>query len=341
MQSQSLKTLSIFACLLGTTTLANAESVTVYGKAHISTDYIMFTDSNDIAVGSNSSRIGFKGEKKVEHSLTAFWKYENEIDLTAESKPLSARNRYVGLKSNFGSVLAGYHDTPFKSFGGKAGVFHDTIGERRGILGAGNGSNKMNIRAKNSVMYTSPSLYGLTIKALASTGDDSDKAFDANGVMSFSAVYTRDNYYAGVAYEDQTKLSATEATGLRVGAGAKFGSTALNLMYEDLKSDTKDAFSRAAYGGSLTHSINKLTLKAQLFMSQDYNNMADSNAMLYAVGAAYKLDKKVEIYALYAAANNEANANVVLAGSGHGEKYSPAAAGDDLSGVSAGMVYKF
>jgi len=342
MNKLSIKSLIIASGVFGLSSgIAQAELLTIYGKVHVSGDYVAYPDSSDVAIGSNSSRIGFKGDKKLSHGFKGIWKFENEIDVSGESKPLSARNRYLGLKHEFGTVLVGYHDTPFKSFGGKAGVFHDTIGERRGILGAGNGNNKFNIRARNSVMYISPKLAGLEIRAMGSTGNDTSKSEDSNGVKSFSAVYKMKSFYVGAAYEDQSKLADTDGRGIRVGAGVKLGKTKINAMFENLSSDSKDEFSRNAYGGSVTHSLGNVTVKAQLFLAADNDTQSDTGGMLYALGADYKLAKSFTVYALYAGVNNQDNAKIVLAGSGHGEKYSPPNPGDNLWGVSGGMIYKF
>jgi predicted porin len=321
---------------------AHAEPLTVYGKAHISGDYMDLADRTEVAIASNSSRLGFKGDKKLNHGFTGVWKFENEIDVMAESKPFSARNRYLGLKHNAGTLLVGYHDTPFKTFGGNAGVFHDTIGERRGILGAGNGDNKFNVRARNAILYISPNMGGVEVRAMGTTGDENsqDGGGDSSGLTSLSAVWKTKDMYAGVAYEDQSELNATEGTGLRAGAGASFGATSVNVMYEMLDSDTMNTFSRDAYGGSVKHSMGDLALKAQVFMAGDYKDTSNSSAMLYAVGADFKLDKDFTIYALFAGVNNDDNAAYVLAGSGHGEKYVPPA-GESISGLSAGMIMKF
>ncbi|MDH5228949.1 MAG: porin [Gammaproteobacteria bacterium] len=343
------KMVIVAACGFIAATTVQAEALKVYGKIHVSGDMINYANSSDMVVSSNSSRIGFKGDKELKHGLKAVWKMESEVDVTAEgfsvgdgkSTGLKARNQYLGLQHSAGTVLLGYHDTPFKTMGGMAGVFHDTIGERRGVLGAGNGNNKMNIRARNAVMYVSPKIAGLEVRAMASTGNDTSSSDDNNGVMSFSALYKTKMFYVGAAYEDQSKLSATEATGMRFQGGVTFGSTSINAIYEALNSDTKDEFTRNAYGGSLKHKIGDLALKAQIFMLDAYKDQVDSGAMLYAVGADYKLDKDFTLYAMFAGVNNQDNAKVVLAGSGHGEKYSPVATGDDLTGISAGMSYKF
>jgi len=319
--------------------LAQAKDLTVYGKIHLSGDIIDNGSNKDYAIGSNSTRIGFKGDKGIKYGLKAIWKLESDIDASGERHFLKARNRYLGLKHKFGTMIVGYHDTPFKSLGGKAGVFHDTIGERRGILGAGNGSNKFNTRGRNSVLYISPNISGVEIRAMRSTGDDeNDTTQDENPITSASAVFKNKMFYAGVAYEDQQKL---DASGLRVGAGIKIGNTKVNAVFEKLMSDSDKKFDRPAYGGSVSHAIGDTIVKAQLFMLGDYTDTKDSGAMLYAVGVDHKLDKKFSIYAVIAAANNEANAKVPLAGSGHGEKYTPAVAGKDPKGASVGMIFKF
>ncbi|MDH5693290.1 MAG: porin [Gammaproteobacteria bacterium] len=333
-----------FTAGLVLSTASAAEGITVYGKANVSVDHMNLSAGEETAVASNSSRIGFKGDKALNHGFTGVWKFENEIDVMAEEKPLSARNRYLGLKHDVGTVLVGYHDTPYKSFGGKAGVFHDSIGERRGILGAGNGDNKFNTRAKNSVLYISPKVAGIELQAMGSSGDDNDKdastAGDSRGMKSFSLLYSGDSFYAGLAYEDQKNLTATQGTGTRAGFGAKFGGTAINAMYEILDSKLNE-FTRNAYGLSVVQKIGDLSLKAQTFIAEDYKDVKDSGALLYAVGADYKLDKDFTLYAIYAAVDNKDKGKYVLAGSGHGEKYKPNAAGDDLSGFSMGMTMSF
>jgi len=317
-----------------------AEDLKVYGKIHLSGDIIDNGNATDYAIGSNSTRIGFKGDRKLKYGLKAIWKLESELDATGDKngKVIGARNRYLGLKHDFGSVIVGYHDTPFKTFGGKAGVMHDTIADRRGILGAGNGNNAFNTRGKNSVMLISPNFSGVEIRAMQTTGDDTDGGLDENPLTSVSAVFKNKMFYVGVAYEDQSKL---DATGLRVGGGVTLGHTKVNAMYEQLSSDTNLAFDRPAYGGSIAHKLGDTTLKAQYFMMDDYTGTADTSATLLGLGVDHKLDKSFTIYGAIAMAKNSDNAKILLAGSGHGEKYAPATTGDDQSGASVGMIFKF
>jgi len=318
--------------------MTQAKDLTVYGKIHLSGDYIDNDAIKDYTIASNSSRIGFKGDKKLKYGLTGVYKIESGIDLEGESGTLSARNRYAGLKhKDFGTVIGGYHDTPYKTFGKKAGVFADTIGDRRGVLGAdGEGSNTFNTRGKKSVMYTSPNISGVEVRAMWATGAMKDGTNDKDPLLSGSVVYKQKMFYVGASYEDQ---KSKDATGMRLGGGAIFGDTKVNLMFEKLSSDT-DKLDRPAYGGSVSHKMGATTLKAHLFILGEYTDTDDSGAMLYAIGADHKLDKKVSMYAMIAGVSNQDNGAVNLAASGHGEKYT-SAAGDSLMGASVGMVYKF
>ena len=269
-----------------------------------------------------------------------FWKLESDIDVSGERGELKSRNRYVGLSHNLGKLIAGYHDSPHKSLGGKAGVFHDTIGERRGILGAANGSNKMNIRGKNSVLYISPKFSNVEWRVMRSAGDDTDSSLDEHPMLASSLVFDNKQFYVGLSYEDQSKPSV-DAKGLRIVSGVNIQKSKINIVYEQMTSDTNDAFERNAYGISVDHPLKKLHLKAQVFVAEDYKNTSDSGAMLWAIGAEYKLDKTVSFYGLVAGVENDDNSHIPLAGSGHGEKYSVANDGDSLLGTSMGMVYKF
>lgn len=337
-QNRRSSTLMCGLALIAFSELSQAAALTVYGKIHVSADIVDNGQVKDYAIGSNSSRIGFKGIKKLKYNLKTIWKLESDIDVTNERTDLKARNRYLGLKHSMGTFIVGYHDTPFKTLGGKAGVLHDTIAERRGILGSGNGSNKFNTRARNAFMYISPKISGIELRGMYSVGNDTDNSLDKDTLTSVSVVYKSKKFYVGVAVEDQSKI--IDATGLRVSSGIIMGKTKINVIYEKLSSDTNKKFDRAAYGGSLAYKMGDTTLKAQAFMMNSYTDTDNSGALILGLGVEHKLDKKFTVYAVAALAKNEKNAKVQLAASDHGEKFSPAA-GDNPKGVSIGMIFKF
>jgi len=330
---------STMAAAVALSTSAIAADVKIYGKLHVSTDYVNAGDDSHTSMHSNSSRLGFKGSEKLDHGLKAIWKFESSVDISDKGNTLGARNRYVGLSNSMGHIIFGYHDTPFKLVGGMVEVMSDTIGDRRAILGNGNGSNKFNTRAKNTIMYTSPKISGFQLKALQSLGEDSNPDnSDANRITSVSAQYAIAGLKVAAAYEDNKKL---DSSGIRAAAGYTFGGTSVNGIYEIISSDDTAKYDRPAFGFSVAHKINKIKVMAQYYMVDAYKDADDTGASLLALGASYKLGKKTQAYLAYAMVNNDDNASFVVADGGHGADYFSGVAGEDPSAASFGLIHKF
>lgn len=139
-------------------------------------------DSRD-RVTSNNSFLGIKGSEKISDNLSAVYQWEFSINFDQQdTSNLSAsdlqttqskRNTFAGLShKQLGTVTLGLQDTPLKTSTGPIDVFGNTVADYRSIIGAMNGS----IRAQNSVMYTSPTMGGMTLKALYGSGNE-----DGNG----------------------------------------------------------------------------------------------------------------------------------------------------------------
>ena len=111
----------------------------VYGKLRVSADYIKTQqsgkqDQSTGALESHASRIGFKGETPLKdmNGLSVIYQAEYGIDgnITGNSgKNWTTRNTFVGLKSGFGTLIGGTHDTPFKSSQGHVDQFNDVDGD--------------------------------------------------------------------------------------------------------------------------------------------------------------------------------------------------------------------
>jgi predicted porin len=320
--------------------------IDVYGRVHVSTDLVDVGAGQHAAVSSNSSRIGFKGKGKLDNGLSAIWKIESDVDVTGERSELKSRNRYVGVSGGFGSLTVGYRDTPFKKVGGMVGLWADTIGDRRAVLGTGNGSNKFNIRAKNAVTYLSPSLQGVKIAATLSAGEESNSdGSDTGRLASASAAYAPkgSSLLIATAVESRKNFlgNGGSASGVRAVLGYTVADVKLRAIYEDLKADTDTEFERSAYGASVSAPVGKASLKAQVFVADDYKGVADSGAITAALGGSWKLAKNASAYAVYALTDNANQAKFNIAGSGHGDSFKTTAKGEKASGVSVGMKYNF
>ena len=163
------------------------DKLEVYGKIHVSLDYLDSGVSSSVAndsggkltdgsfsIASNSSRVGFKGKYQINDQFTALYQVEQEVNVDGSGNDnWTTRNSFVGLGGDFGKVLVGYHDTPFKSLGGEFLLFGDTAATWRAIVGAcadcksytdansatvAYGDDAFNNRVRNMIMYPATSM---------------------------------------------------------------------------------------------------------------------------------------------------------------------------------------
>lgn len=140
-----------------------AADVKVYGRAHVSLDYLDDgADYNEVGLSSNSSRLGFKAEQKLENGMTVFGQIEQEINFASGSAnddlEFATRDTFVGLKGDFGQARVGRFDSPFKVARGPVNFFGDQLGDIRNVTRAGN--LRFDERNANTIEYKSPKFGG-------------------------------------------------------------------------------------------------------------------------------------------------------------------------------------
>lgn len=351
---KNLITLSVAAALTTPLTAGAVEVVgeklELYGKLHVSIDSSDRDDpavSNDgMTISSNSSRLGFKGKMPLENGMEVIWQAEQEVRWDDSSTgDFADRNSYLGLASGGHSLRVGVYDTPFKTAASKWGMFGDSVGERRGMLGAGHSNgNQLNERVKNSVMYQFrnkelmvQAMYAVEPEDTSTGVDDNDKSMTGAGVWW----KIKDLKLSG-AYEDWKKHSAiVDGSALRVAAVYGLGDHQLGAIYEEIDSDTVNEWKRSAYGVNWKWKfIDRTDLRAQYIVVDDADNSPDTGATKVALGVFHRLDKKAEVYAAYGATDNDANAKFQAVDGGHGDEVKTTEGGSPSS-VSLGMVYKF
>ncbi|MFT4995406.1 MAG: putative porin, partial [Paraglaciecola sp.] len=98
-----------------------ADPVTLYGKANVSAQAADEGQGDFTELKSNASRVGVKGEVKLDNNIEVLYLLEWQVDLAdnSGSDNIKSRNQYVGLKGNFGTVLVGRNDTVLKKSQGK------------------------------------------------------------------------------------------------------------------------------------------------------------------------------------------------------------------------------
>ena len=270
-----------------TNAIAGSIDGTVYGKLNTG---IVMTDDNgteDTALKNMNSRLGFKGSTELEDGLSAIYKLEYNIAPdekaadTGNSQIFKQRNAYVGLKSKeFGTIIAGYHDTPLKSIQGKIDVFNDmTNGDIKNII---KGENRVN----DLVQYSSPKFSGVQLKAATQLKENGDGG--ENGT-SLSATYKEGAIYAAIAMDDQMEDYDT----IRLAFQYKGDGFTAGALYSTSEKSEGSADSKDGLVLSGTYMIDAFNLKAQYGMSDEKSEGRE----LLVLGADYKLGDKTKLFA--------------------------------------------
>lgn len=352
------------AAALATGALPAAADVKLYGRVHVSVDRVdpgdkgATTDEGSrkhTSVSSNSSRWGLDVSEKLGDGLTAIAKLESELDASGETSSQNSRNRYVGLKSGWGQLLAGVYDTPFKQIRSAVDLFDEQPGDMRNVITDGAG---WDLRPPNAVRYDSPNLNGFVASYLHSTdrtattaAEDNRRRLDSVGVN-----YAQGPLYAAFAYETHRYNTVADGgnpseSGYRLGASYNFGAFKVIGLYNDLKDlgGTASGASNVkrkswALGGAYTAGNNLFKLqytKADNLSSFTAGTSGDNTgAKIWAIGWEHMFSKTTKTYIDYAKTDNATNSSFAVSNSGRGDTVTPGAGGDPQV-WSVGMIVNF
>lgn len=330
---------------------AQAASAEVYGKARISAGFIGNDDNNaandngKLAVTSHASRLGFRGKEDLGDGLTALWQMEAEINMDDDNNSgfiAGTRNSFVGLSGDFGKVLLGKDDTPYKKATGKLDPFADTWGDYESVVASDN-------RWDNVIAYMSPVMSGLSVSisyAADTMNDNLDTSSGGtpkaeNDGTSFAVMYKHEDLFATVAYEGVSKAGTggDDLVNTKLGLGYKLGATKLGFVYEN--DDNGGGADQDNIYFSVAHAMNKdLTLNAALGQKGEVSGTTDTGASFYALGVNRKLSEKTEVYALYSSIANDAMGTNRLT-DGSKDKLYPGAVDETASALVVGLNLKF
>lgn len=348
-------------------------NVTIYGQVaagyefvHVSSGAAGVNGVNYQRVQDQTSRIGFKGTEDLGSGLKAVWQIESGFDISGNREGvatpgnsgvdgpvtnaggsgfLGSRNTFVGIAGNFGTVLLGRHDTPYKLAGQKLNVFTGTTADYSGIVGEG--SARFDLRANNAIAYITPTFSGFHAAIAHVPAEAAGLAGNfatANGKVgkpsAWSALGVYDNgpVYAALAYEKHNDFNTigNSAANLplylasgnvgdgnsekawKVALGYTFApDTVVGLMYENIKADratgttTQDRKDKH-WGLFGSYGLGNVVLKAQYLVAKDATGSTiaagqeDNGAKMWTVGADYNLSKRTAIVAYWAEMKNDA-----------------------------------
>lgn len=334
----------------------SGNALEVYGRFHLSLD-INDADqagsSTNLGVSSNSSMIGFRGRHAVDPRATLLWQLEQGFRADSGSGNLATRNTFLGVENpDYGALLAGYHDTPFKDVAKRWAVLSYTVADRRAILGSGDGiNNVMNARGKNSMIYINKVqdleyrvMYAAdTVDANGGAGpDDND-----NQLFSAAAWYTLGALEVSAGFERWSNLESGaqsgRATGLRLAATHRVGGNGkVGVLFETIDTNTAAlaGLDRNAFGfnGSLRQGA--LTFDAQLMIAGDHRGQGSSGAINIGLGVTRAINPQLDVYGAFSMTDNDSNANYNAVGGGHGDLV-PTSDGGTPYAFSVGGVFRF
>jgi predicted porin len=328
------------AALLAVPTLSAAE-LNIYGLAHLSLDHLDNGVDSGSNVSSNASRLGFRASTQLEGGLEAFVQLEQTIRIDEGAGSFADRDSFVGLRGDFGTVKIGQFDTPLKVIRGKVDQFGDRVGDIRNVSRVSGGAigNLFDERFKNGVAYQSPTFNNLTFAfhytPHNSTGTTVDNLRES---YSSSLSYEQKNLYLAAAYERFEGADGLEPQAIRL--GAYYDVTAalrLTTLWQSAKDIPGGDFN--VYGVGASYKTGNYVWRTQVYQTSD-NDTADSGATLFAVGIDRNYGRDLILYAVYGITNNDDNAAFRISGGGRGTQL-PAIAGEDSTGLSLGIIYRF
>ncbi|WP_018879328.1 porin [Thioalkalivibrio sp. ALE9] len=331
---------SLIAAGLVVPALATADW-TLYGRAHLSADVL--DDGayyNEFNVSSNSSRLGFKGEREFREQLVGMFQIEQQINFDTNGTNFATRDTFVGIKgSEWGMLRIGKFDTPFKRARGPANFFGDQVGDMRNLTRSAAQTGRFDERFNNSIHYQTPSFGGLTWNIQYSNETDGATTADGapNKAYSTSLNLSMGDLTGALAYEKQEDGDVNPdawrlAVGYRITPAFRMGAFYQNS--ETVGGDDADVY---GLGGQfrLTPSM---YLNGHVFQLD--SDLTDADATMYALGLEYRLDSDLRFYGNIAMVDNDDNS--ALAPWNAAKSVSqPGVGGENATALSIGMRYDF
>ena len=283
----------------------------------------------------STSQVTFFGTEDIGGGLKANFLIENDFDATKDANngtgsTASFANfgslggeQYVGLQGGFGNVQLGAANTPSLDVSGRT-PFGTKIGSGFSTAVGLGAQGLGHVREGNSIVYTSPTYAGFTLKA-ATSGKSVDLA-SANGTAVTRAASKED---IGLTYVNgplKAVLANFHQQGVHKQTHGYVAYTLGNLTAslgmgrdEHLVAVTAAATTAAQVAGkSSNYNVAAAyTMGATTFMANygklDNKSTDNYDIKIMTVGAKYDLSKRTSLYARYAKQNIENATNALLA----------------------------
>ncbi|MBS1842393.1 MAG: porin [Acidobacteria bacterium] len=152
------------------------------------------------ALSTNLSYFGVRGSQSLNGLPFKFiYQLETQLDIAATSGALetnsnqsnvvkgglTSRNSYIGISSSqWGSLMLGKTDAPYKNSTAKFNPFYAMIGDYQVIMANTGGDNRVEFgtRLDHSIWYQSPNWHGFVFDALVSPGQN--RAYNSDNIAA-------------------------------------------------------------------------------------------------------------------------------------------------------------
>lgn len=361
-----------YAALLITTPSAHADTpnVNVYGVVNLSVDRIdTGTATNGtqgtsvLRAASNASRIGFKGSEDLGSGLTASWQIESLVAVDNAGGSFATRNSFGKLGSkDYGSVLLGRYDTPYKIITRKLDNFGDTLADNRSLFGTNSTSAGKSFVTKQPdvLAYSSPDFGGASFSlAHVNLSETATKATDKkDSADSFALAYDNGTLYGAFGYETH-KLESVRTGGKESAWNVAASYTQQDFSLAAAYEKTRDTLGGGAgltacttvgadcYGHSAYYLAGNYLLDSNIFKvayarAGKLGGRANTGATQLSLGYDRRLSKRTTLYVLYTRLSNESAVSYGLGGAAWTSSNTTAiGAGADFSAFSFGLKQVF
>jgi len=307
------KTLVAIAALAVVGAASAQSSVTLYGRidASIGSDKTTLNGTTIADKGTliragahTGNRWGLKGSEDLGGGLKANFQLEQGFNVddgsAADATKQFSRQSWVGLSGGFGSLQVGRQYDIIDVAYGKHDAFGSSGFSPNAALAAGTGGDII-VRQNNSVLYSTPSMGGLSGAVMWAPGEDKAVGVKASNMYGLSAGYANGPIGLGAAWQSNKTNSFKAVTNYVLGGSYDFGAAKLYAQYAGTNNkpvNTKDN------GYSLGVVIPLGAPSVTIGYGTDKTKVAGTKSQdvtSFAVMAQYPLSKRTYVYAAYRA----------------------------------------
>ncbi|MCL1065415.1 porin [Shewanella olleyana] len=321
---KSLFSLSTITLLSANSYSALAESPQFYGRLEMAvtnSDNGSTTQNgkSGTVLENNFSRLGVHGSELISNDIELLYRVELQVNSATNegnNDVFKPRNTYLGLKTNFGTVLVGRNDTVMKTSKGTAEAFALTNAAYNRMIAGQD-------RKADGITYYSPQIADLITFNATYLMDDNYAEYDDNGERTD---YNKQQYALSIIVGDKKLkvqpyyLAAAYNTiggvdAYRGVAQFKIGNLKLGGLFQNTESQEYSYKEGNSYFVSAIYNLNGVNLKAEIgkdeagfgryfknsaTSSSEYQRATDVDISSFVIGADYRISKSTMVFAHYA-----------------------------------------